>query len=135
MDFYKYSSLFNFLTNSRLSTSLPTKLYLLCSAMLGLMFLHQKGIYHLDFKPQNMLISSGLLLRVNDLGEAYHPDVCGPSYQPSFTPAYSSPEAYHQTGKLSDRSDVYSLGVTIYEVLFEQLPFTIRGNKFDNHFT
>ena len=117
MDFYRYSSLFNFLKNFKLYTSLSTKLYLLYSAALGLLFLHRKNIFHLDFKPQNLLIGVSLLLKVNDLGEAFHPEVCDANFRPGLTPVYSLPEVFLNWSPISEKTDIYSLGVTIFQTI------------------
>ena len=117
-EFSKYSSLNSFLKNTYLYCSLHTKLYLLCSAAMGLLLLHTKNIYHLDFKPHNLLVGAALSLRVNDFGEAFHSQLCGVNYKPGFTLMYSSPEVCSGSGPFTASSDVYSLGITIFEVVF-----------------
>lgn len=46
--------------------------------MQGIRFLRDNKIVHLDLKPQNLLIGKGLLLRITDFGESYHPEICFP---------------------------------------------------------
>lgn len=117
-DYYKYSSSDTYLRQTAEYTTLCTKLRLLYSAAMGLSFLHKNGIFHLDFKPKNLLVSSILIARVNDLGESYSAKVCRPGYVPGYTLPYSPPEAFRDKLVLTDKYDVFSLGFTILEVIF-----------------
>lgn len=56
--------------------SLLMRLYFLSQLVEGLRFLHTRSLYHLDIKPQNMLIGKGFILKITDFGEAYHPNIC-----------------------------------------------------------
>jgi tetratricopeptide (TPR) repeat protein len=98
---------------------------------------HQKGIIHRDLKPSNILItaqSGEPVAKVIDFGiaKALEADVQRPAItragQLIGTLEYMSPE---QAGGTKDdvdtRSDVYSLGVVLYEVISAQLPYAIAG--------
>ena len=91
--------------------------------------IHKADIIHLDINSDNIIVSKDLgTVRLIDLGSAFlfdgntHKKV-GPE-QALGTPAYISPE---QTGKinraLDERSDLYSLGVVLYELISGRLPF------------
>jgi len=90
----------------------------------ALEYAHGKGIIHRDIKPSNVLIESNGRVRLTDFGVAYlhdHTDICDSEVVVG-TPFYMSPEQL--AGKTPDsRSDLYSLGVVFYQLVFGTLPF------------
>ena len=92
----------------------------------GYQAIHAVGAVHLDTKPENLLFAGGVL-KVSDLGAAYlstRSDVQGvahdrPSSLEMGTPVYMSPEQFRvaHPADLDHRSDIYSLGVVLYELL------------------
>jgi len=94
----------------------------------ALTYAHEQGFIHRDVKPENILLSSGLAV-VADFGIAQalvHAGVAPltDSGVVVGTPGYMSPEQSAGHTKLDPRTDVYSLGCVVYEMLAGEPPFT-----------
>jgi WD40 repeat protein/serine/threonine protein kinase len=92
---------------------------------------HQHGVIHRDIKPSNILLDEDWRPHVADFGlakrDAGNQTMTIPG-QFLGTPAYTSPEqALRMPHSVDERSDVYSMGTILYELLTGELPF--RGNE------
>jgi WD40 repeat protein len=89
---------------------------------------NENGVVHRDLKPANVLVDAGNRPHVTDFGLAKS---LSPEFSRSITtsglivgtPAYMSPEQAQGLRNVDGRSDVYSLGVMMYEILTDQPPF------------
>ncbi len=97
----------------------------------GLAAAHEFGLVHRDIKPANLLFSSDGTLKIVDFGVVQALEnatwVTGLGHHIG-TPAYMSPEQC-KGERASQASDVYSLGVTLYELLSGRLPFEVEGGS------
>ena len=86
---------------------------------------HQKGVLHRDIKPANILIDGRGKVKVTDFGIAAAADegTLTQTGQALGTPYYMSPEQVNGA-QVDERSDLYSLGMVIYEMLEMRHPFT-----------
>src|SRR5947209_4811620 len=94
----------------------------LCEA---LQYAHEKGIIHRDLKPSNLMITAEGILKLTDFGIAKDSDVTALTGANSTigTAAYMSPEQCKGDKNLTNKSDLYSLGIVFYELLSAKKPF------------
>jgi eukaryotic-like serine/threonine-protein kinase len=82
---------------------------------------HRAGVLHRDLRPGNMLVSDNGMLKVTDFGTSRFLEIAAHGTTVIGSPPYMAPEQFH--GKSVFASDVYSVGVTMYQMLTGELPY------------
>ncbi|MHC1741258.1 MAG: protein kinase [Anaerolineaceae bacterium] len=104
---------------------------LILQACAALGYAHRAGIVHCDVKPHNMLVTPDNRLKITDFGIARALATIDPQEKQEVvwgSPQYLSPEQA-QGSAPSPASDVYSLGVVIYEMFTGRLPFEAENSE------
>ena len=113
-------------------TELPECLRLFRKVCAAVQYAHQNLVLHRDLKPRNILVTESGEPKLLDfgIGKLLEADGSGATTRPwrrRLTPAYASPEMLAE-GRATTASDVYSLGVLLYELLTGSQPFGPDAN-------
>jgi serine/threonine protein kinase len=93
----------------------------------ALEFAQKMGITHRDLKPANILVSGETDVKVSDFGAALIASGDNTQISAIGSPAYMSPEQVKEH-TLNHQTDIYSLGVVLYQLLAGRLPFQATNN-------
>jgi len=93
----------------------------------ALAFAHRHGIIHRDIKPANIMFSDGLDIKISDFGAALTEQTDTTQIIGVGSPAYMSPQQVKEQ-PLTHQTDIFSLGVVMYQLLTGRLPFTGNNN-------
>jgi len=82
---------------------------------------HRQGVIHRDLRPANVMVTENDMLKVADFGTSRYLEIAAHGTTVIGSPPYMAPEQFH--GKAVFASDIYSLGVTMYQMLIGALPY------------
>ena len=95
----------------------------------GIEYIHNKNIVHRDMKPENLLITENNIIKIIDFGLSNYfynnnllSTLCG-------SPSYSSPELLSGEKYEGFPVDIWSIGITLFAMIFGYLPFRDNNNK------
>jgi eukaryotic-like serine/threonine-protein kinase len=127
MDYLEGESLDKYLANARRPPDADEVRDIFRQVLVAMEFAHQHGVIHRDLKPSNIFLEQvhgRRVVRVLDFGIAKVADAEGrPVARPGSrmgTPQYMSPEQIRSAEEVTVRSDIFSLGVTLYELATAQ---------------
>jgi serine/threonine protein kinase len=124
---YCHGGTLRYLMESKIDLTLLQKLQLIQDILRGLEHIHQHRIIHCDLKPENILlnvVSQGWTAQIADFGIAHFlepTDAQNHSSGDTGSPAYMAPERFY--GKYSPESDLYAVGVLLFEIVIGRRPF------------
>jgi eukaryotic-like serine/threonine-protein kinase len=113
-------------------SSIEDRLKLFRSVCDAVQYAHAHAVIHRDLKPSNILVKSDGSIRLLDFGIAKQMESLDASVDQTatglrlMTPAYAAPEQI-RGDRVGIQTDVYSLGVILYELLADQLPFDLSN--------
>ena len=100
---------------------LPLALDYMCQICNAVDHAHRHGVLHRDLRPSNMIVSDNGLLKVADFGTSRFLEIAAHGTTVIGSPPYMAPEQF--SGKAVFASDLYSLGVSIFQMLTGALPY------------
>ena len=128
MEYCEKGELFNYIIkNKRLKENEAS--FFFYQIINGIEYIHSKNIVHRDMKPENILLNKDNLIKIIDFGLSnYYNEnmllstLCG-------SPSYSSPELLSGEKYNGFSVDIWSIGVTLYAMIYGCLPFGDKNNK------
>ncbi len=105
---------------------------ILMPVMDALEYIHSYSVVHMDIKPSNIMVENGNNVRLMDLGISNTAEALSNDASQGFigTPKYAAPEQFgvqECCNAVSQQSDIYSLGITLYELLTGKNPFATNS--------
>lgn len=106
------------------------RLAMLGDVAAGMAFIHSRDVIHRDLKSGNILVNEAFNAKVADFGQARMIDRSVTTMtERQGTPLYMAPEVISSSGHYSNKCDVYSFGIVMWEMLAEREPYFDQQNK------
>lgn len=102
-----------------------------CQILKALSHIHSKGVVHRDIKTKNIIVLQNSFIKITDFGIASISGIDDETEEVRGTALYMSPEQI-KGNKTDTRTDIYSFGIVMYEMLTGVLPFTSNKEKADD---
>ena len=119
MEYIPGQSLYHYAFRRKIEPAETTRL--IRGILEGLGHAHEHGIIHRDIKPANILLTTKGEPKIGDFGLARHADAEGPGLVMG-TPGYTAPEVLNNPNAADRRSDLFAVGMILYELLTGQAP-------------
>ncbi len=100
----------------------------------ALQYAHDKGIWHRDIKPANIFLNRNKLVKLLDFGiakDSHLPADISMSSEIMGSPPFMSPEQITHSSRIDQRSDLYSLGVTLFTMIEGEHPYVHASSIFE----
>ncbi|EDW78320.1 uncharacterized protein Dwil_GK16236 [Drosophila willistoni] len=123
MEYAPNGTLRNVIQQNKLGVDKARLLQYFTDMVIGLEYLHIRHVIHRDIKPENMLLDLNNRVKIADFGISNVHAPSKPSQTGLGTPLYMAPEIMCTDGKIDFKSDIWSLGLVIYELCIGRNPF------------
>jgi serine/threonine protein kinase len=136
IEFAKGGSLYDWLEDKQRILQDQLKLQFCKQAVTAVNYLHHQQILHRDIKSLNFMVGEQQVLKLGDFGLAKVKDVCSTlstvkSKSKSIgTVRWRAPETFDDEPKWTEKADIFSLGMTLYEILTRKLPFDTERDAY-----
>jgi uncharacterized protein (TIGR02145 family) len=96
-------------------------------------YVHEQNLVHRDIKPSNFMVTPSCIVKLMDFGIAKNTDTNSAEYTQTGTgvqmgtPMYMSPEQITETKNVSPQSDIYSLGVVLWQMVTGKKPYDMKS--------
>lgn len=114
--------------------TLQKRMLLFCQILEAVQYAHEHGVVHRNLKPGNIMVNSEGQVKIMDFGLAVWDDEHNLTGEGDClgTPSYSAPEQIIDCKQTDERTDIYSLGVILFEMLTGRLPFEVENGDLDD---
>jgi serine/threonine protein kinase len=129
MEYPGTKDLHSFILDSKLNEKQKT--HIIRQICLGIEYLHDLGLMHRDIKSHNIIVNEGFDVKIIDFGLSRTLGKYEVEKDPFCTPAFACPNVL-LAKPYNKQIDIWSLGVTIYFIIYETIPFDSRDSVLES---